>query len=71
MTTVKADIAAADRVLTAAVRKARAQIADGDTRNVATLNGHSWSWRAYDREAVLDMLTAAVTAADVLLEARP
>ena len=66
---VKADLIAADRLLTAAVRKARTQIAECDARRVATLCGESWSWRDYDREAVIEMFDAVQIAADLLLEA--
>lgn len=37
MTTVKADITAADRLLKAAVRKAREQIAAGDSADVVDM----------------------------------
>lgn len=70
MTTVKADVAAADRVLKAAVRKARQEIANGGTIDVYALTSGKpmWSWRTYNRDAVTDMLTAATRTADLLLE---
>lgn len=69
MTAIKADIKAADRLLNAAVRKARTEMAEGDAYQVGTFDGESWSWRDYDREAIVEMFNAAQVAANLLLEA--
>lgn len=68
---LKCDAQAADRALTAVVRKARAQIAGCEATKTAEYGDHTWTWRDYDREAIVDMFTAAVVTADVLLEGRP
>jgi len=70
MSAIKADVTAATRLLNAAVRKARTQIADSEPRTASHGDLH-WSWRDYDREAIVEMFNAAQVAADVLLEARP
>lgn len=70
MTTVKADIAAADRVLTAAVRKARRQIVESDLR-LADAGYGIWHWRDYDREAIVELFDAVQIAVAPLLEERP
>jgi hypothetical protein len=69
MTAIKADITAANRVLNAAVRKARAEIAEGEERVTAKHGEVVWAWRDYDREAIVEMFNAAQVAANLLLEA--
>jgi hypothetical protein len=66
-TPIKADRIAADRVLTAAVREARAQMR-GTTTILATHNGETWWWRNYDRGAIVEMLEHAGYAAALLVD---
>ena len=65
--TTKADTAAADRLLRAAVRKARDTIREAPTTNAVTLEGvTALTYRDYDHRAVVAMLTAAGESAALL-----
>lgn len=71
---LKADIAAADRLLKAAVKKAERMIREAGTHDptfVVNRGSVTWRWRRkpdYDHEAVVGMLTAAGQSAELLLE---
>lgn len=68
MTTVKADLTAADRLLKAAVRKAREQIAAADVETIKTIDGQVVrTIRSYQRAAVVEMLTEAGRSAELLI----
>jgi hypothetical protein len=65
---LKADVTAADRLLKAAIRRAREVIADAPTGTVSDWTGRvHLTFRDYDQAAVVAMLTAAGTAAELLL----
>lgn len=74
MTTIKADIAAADRLLKAAVRKAREQIVEKPVAAavITDHNGHVIRTirGTYDRAAIVAMLVEATRSAELLLGER-
>lgn len=67
--TTKADAAAADRLLKAAVKRAREVIAGADEVAVRDWAGDVCAWyRDYDKPYIEAMLATACTAADLLLD---
>lgn len=66
----KADVAAADRLLKAAVKRAREVISSAHTETLRSASGRViYTRRSYDAGYVEAMLAAAMHSANLLLEA--